>query len=432
MLKPVRRFVSLLSFFTAVAAIAIGTGAAASASASARADFNDDGFADLAVGVPGETWATQSGGINVIYGSPSGVSATATPDQYFDQDSPNIDGVAEASDYFGRSLATGDFNDDGFSDLIVGVPFEDEGASTDSGAINVIYGSPSGLSATVTPDQYIHPDSAGIEGVAETGDEFATTLATGDFNNDGITDAAIGVPGEDTGPTDDGGINVIYGSPNGLSAAPILDQYLGQDSPNVDGIAETDDKFGASLASGDFNHDGFSDLLAGVPTEDEGASTDGGAVNVIFGSASGLAANVTPGQYIHPGKSRDRGRRRERRLLRHVADRRRLQRRRHHRCGDRSPRRRHRPDRRRGDARDLRIADWVVAHRHHPRSVPGPGQLQRRRQRRDATSSARRSPAATSTTTASETQSSGSPARTTALAPSTSSTGRRTGWRPTT
>src|SRR4051812_23837188 len=235
MLKSKQRSATRLSLLIAVAAIAIGAGGAASASASARADFNDDGFADLAVGVPGETGgASQSGGINVIYGSASGLSATATPDQYFDQDSPNVDGVAEAGDYFGRSLATGDFNDDGFSDLVVGVPLEDEGATTDGGAINVIYGSANGLSATATPDQYIHPDSPNIEGVAENDDHFGLSLATGDFNDDGITDATIGVPGEDASFIDDGGINVIYGSASGLSATATPDQYLGQDSPNVD------------------------------------------------------------------------------------------------------------------------------------------------------------------------------------------------------
>jgi len=67
---------------------------------------------------------------------------------------------------FGYSLATGDFNDDGYDDLAIGVPSEDLNDPTiqDMGAVNVIYGSASGLSATSIPDQSWHQGSVGIKG----------------------------------------------------------------------------------------------------------------------------------------------------------------------------------------------------------------------------------------------------------------------------
>jgi hypothetical protein len=69
-------------------------------------DFNGDGFADLAVGVPTEDAPhTSDGGVSVIYGSPAGLSATATPDQFWGQDTPDVEDAAEASDYFGWVLA---------------------------------------------------------------------------------------------------------------------------------------------------------------------------------------------------------------------------------------------------------------------------------------------------------------------------------------
>jgi hypothetical protein len=37
-----------------------------------------------------------------------------------------------------------------------------------------------------------------------------------DFNGDGFTDLAVGVPLEDFAATDDGGVHVIYGTANGL------------------------------------------------------------------------------------------------------------------------------------------------------------------------------------------------------------------------
>jgi hypothetical protein len=48
-----------------------------------------------------------AGSVNVLYGSPGGLSATITPDQEWDQDSPDVEGVAEIGDRLGWSLGTG-------------------------------------------------------------------------------------------------------------------------------------------------------------------------------------------------------------------------------------------------------------------------------------------------------------------------------------
>src|SRR4051794_4697788 len=115
-----------------------------------------------------------------------------------------------------------------------------------------------------------------------------------DFNHDGFDDLAVGVPGEDIGTVADAGaVNVIYGgggisvlNPGGLKSAG--NRVFSQDTPGVEGVAEKGDRFGSALAWGDFNHDGFDDLAVGVPGEDIGTVVNAGAVNVLFGSASGL------------------------------------------------------------------------------------------------------------------------------------------------
>src|SRR5262245_5735108 len=93
------------------------------------------------------------------------------------------------------SLASGDFNLDGFVDLAVGVPNEDIGSVADAGAVNVIYGGFSGLSSA--NNQFLSQDSTGVDDDPETFDLFGYALAAGDFNGDGFDDLAVGVIGED-------------------------------------------------------------------------------------------------------------------------------------------------------------------------------------------------------------------------------------------
>ena len=254
--------------------------------ALASGDFDGDGVKDLAVGVPFEDigGTSNSGAVNVIYGS--GGALQSINDQLWHQDSPGIEDTAEDDDRFGSALASGDFNGDGFDDLAVGVPFEDIGLSTLAGAVNVLYGSGTGL--TDAGNQFWHQDSAGILGAAIDSDLLGQTLATGDFDDDGFADLAVGVPGEIVGgsATGAGAVSILYGSGSGLTATG--DQLWHQDSPGIEGIAESDDDFGSMLASGDFNGDGFNDLAVGVPLEDIGGTERAGAVNIIYGSGSGL------------------------------------------------------------------------------------------------------------------------------------------------
>jgi len=262
------------------------------------ADFNADGKDDLAIGVLGEDLGSiiDAGGVEVIYGSSTGLSATsAHADQFWTQGSTDIDNSAEPGDVFGSSLTAGDFNADGKDDLAIGVPNENLGSIVDAGVVEVIYGSSSGLSATSAhADQFWSQDSANIDDSAETGDVFGSSLTAGDFNADGKDDLAIGVPDENLGSiVDSGGVEVIYGSSSGLSATSAhADQFWTQDSANIGGSAEPSDNFGRSLAIGDFNADGKDDLAIGLPGEDVGSDLNLGAVQVIYGSSSGLSATL--------------------------------------------------------------------------------------------------------------------------------------------
>jgi hypothetical protein len=80
----------------------------------------------------------------------------------------------------------------------------------------------------------------------------ASASVRADFDNDGLADLAVGVTGEDTnGKTDNGGVNVIYGSAGGGLIAggnQFWNQESTQGTHSIEDTAESDDDFGSSLA----------------------------------------------------------------------------------------------------------------------------------------------------------------------------------------
>ncbi|HEX3764139.1 MAG TPA: M12 family metallopeptidase [Kofleriaceae bacterium] len=251
--------------------------------ALASGDFNGDGYADLAVGMPYKDVgaAADAGSVVVLYGSATGLTATGS--QLWDQNTGAIQDTSEAGDHFGWALVAGDFDGDGFDELAVGVPDETVGTAASAGVIHIIHGSIDGL--TDAGNQMWSQ----LGDPSEAGDLFGFALAAGDFDSDGRVDLAIGAPLEDLGTiVDAGSVVVLYGTPTGLLTTRA--QTWNQDTAGILEAAETSDVFGRSLEVGDFNGDGYPDLAIGAPFEDVGALNSAGAVHIILGGAGGLTA----------------------------------------------------------------------------------------------------------------------------------------------
>jgi hypothetical protein len=250
--------------------------------ALAAGNFDSDEYDDLAVGVPGEDGAEEnSGGVTILYGSSGGLTTTGS--LWLDQDTPDVLDSAEAQDEFGKALAIGDLNHDGYDDLAIGVPGEDVGSVNGAGGVNVLFGSSAGL--TASGSQWFDQDSPGILEAAETSDSFGLALAVGDIDGDGYEDLVVAAPYETVGgEAYAGGVHVLYGSAAGLT--DTNNQWFDQDNVNVIGYAGEDDRFGDALSMADVDGNGYLDLVVGVP----GEYLYRGGIHVFYGTAGGLTA----------------------------------------------------------------------------------------------------------------------------------------------
>lgn len=254
----------------------------------AAGDFDNDGFDDLAIGVPLENAfsVNNAGAVNVLFGSAAGL--TATNNEIWQQDSTGVIGVAADDDQFGSALAVGDFDNDGFDDLAIGVPNDNIGTASQAGSVNVLQGSAAGL--TATGQNQWHQGRDGVVSNPGAGEHFGAELAAADFDGDGFDDLAVGVPNQGVaGVGNAGAVHVLYGSASGITAAG--DRLFTRNTLGIEGDPTLNGHFGAVLAAGDFNDDGFADLAIGMPGDTVNGASGAGAVHVLYGSASGLTAD---------------------------------------------------------------------------------------------------------------------------------------------
>ncbi|MEV8594243.1 VCBS repeat-containing protein [Streptomyces sp. NPDC052012] len=290
---------------------------------SAYADFNGDGYDDVAVSAPTEDadGDKDGGTVAILWGSASGITGKGITVK---------DPARSSHDMWGDELAAGDFDGDGKADLAVGSSgatihvfkggFTTSGTSggrytitppimsgEGTGALNLTAGDIDGGATDLVVDGFetdsaygwnrnffIPGSTSGLDASAARTLKPGVITAIGDIDKDGYGDIVSGAYWnstlEDGTPIPDsakgGKVWVTYGSDSG----PLTSDATGitQNTGNVPGTAEGNDFFGYELDLGDITGDGFLDLAIGVAGENIGSATNTGSVTVLYGTANGL------------------------------------------------------------------------------------------------------------------------------------------------
>ncbi|NKB55075.1 MAG: hypothetical protein GKS00_01955 [Alphaproteobacteria bacterium] len=277
-------------------------------SVSSAGDVNGDGFDDLIVGAPNDG----SGTAYVVFGTAVGFGSAADGRQVLDLSELSasegfiIQG-GRAYDNAGWSVSSaGDVNGDGYDDLIIGAP-RDDNQVVDAGAAYVVFGTASGFGIPEDPEAPTGRQILDLDGLLSATQGFViqggwaydntgwSVSSAGDVNGDGFDDLIVGARHADDGGEDAGAAYVIFGKAVGFGTAVGGRQVIDLGNLSADqGFTihggALDDQAGWSVSSaGDVNGDGFDDLIVGAPRSDSGGE-DAGAAYVVFGKASGFQA----------------------------------------------------------------------------------------------------------------------------------------------
>ena len=234
-------------------------------------DVNGDGFSDIIVSARHySNGNTNEGRVYVFNGSRNGIVTTPAWQAEGDQDS---------TEFGYRVASAGDVNGDGYSDVIIGAPFYDNGLH-DEGKVFVYFGSKTGLGPNGTP--------ANADWSAESNQINAamgsSVASAGDVNGDGYGDIIVGASQYDDPELDEGAVFVWYGGPTGLGPNGTPQNARWSAEGNQAGA-----DFGiAADAAGDVNGDGYTDLIVGASLYDTSqAIVDNGEAVVYYGNGTG-------------------------------------------------------------------------------------------------------------------------------------------------
>ncbi len=210
-------------------------------------------------------------------------------------------------DNLGRSVSNaGDINGDGIEDFIVGAPYADAGyySYSNEGEVYVVFGKTEGFDAELDLTTLDGSNGFIVSGIDPDGNLGSSVSSVGDINGDGIDDLILGASGAGEIIYDygfeysdrRGEAYVIFGKTESFEAELDLNTLNGNNGFTVSGLDQFDNLGRAVSSAGDFNGDGFDDLLVSAPNAGSnnpyGGSNGEGEVYILFGSSDGFGADI--------------------------------------------------------------------------------------------------------------------------------------------
>ena len=292
-------------------ATTIFNGAPIGSTVSDAGDVNGDGISDLIIGGFGQaflvlgsknmTSALQLQSFPVIYNNSKGYYNIDASNSYIILSS----GTHSSGSLFGMTVhGVGDVNGDGLADVAVSDPSaaSADGSLYNVGKIYVVYGQHywAGASALMANNMNASSNSmfarvytinvsslSGASGFVIYGTEanafLGGSVAFGDFNGDNYSDIYIGAAHDNPqGISGAGTTRILFGK-NEMPAVVWDYSIIGTSGLRIDGGTVGELSSYALAGAGDFNKDGFADLLIGEPLYHFGGAMDSGRAMLIFG-----------------------------------------------------------------------------------------------------------------------------------------------------
>lgn len=204
-----------------------------------------------------------------------------------------IDG-ADPGDQSGLSVSSaGDFNGDGFADVVIGAKFAKPQNQSYAGSSFIVFGKASGLSSPVDLSGLNGANGLRLNGTASSDLSGYSVSAAGDVNGDGLGDVIIGAPGADPSGRTYAGISyVVFGRRAAIPSAIQLSQLAGSTGFRLTGVVSGDRSGTSVSAAGDVNGDGFGDVIVGAIEADPNGKLSAGSAYVVFGQAARFASAI--------------------------------------------------------------------------------------------------------------------------------------------